>query len=538
MLRLLLCVVVAAILAGTRGLGAGPTPRLVVVLVFDQMRGDYLWRWQPLWSSGFKRLLSEGFWYRNCLIQHGATVTCAGHATLATGAPPSQHGISGNALVTDCCPRRLVGCAADTSGLPSTMWLRLPTLGDALRQQFPQAKVISLSHKARAALMMGGHSPTAVLWLDPEQDGLVTYPTQAPPAWLSEWNRRHSAWQYAGRVWEPLLPASFAPIDSVPWEARFPEGSSAFPHRLPDTTKAFWDAFLLSPFSVAWLMDAARTAIHSEALGRDSIPDILWVSISTTDIVGHYFGPDSRELLELYLSCDQILGEFLQFLDDSIGRSHYVVVVTSDHGVAPVPEMLLQAGPGAYPGIDAGRISTEELALFLHRRLIASFGSQAGLHWFVLEPPIMLLNRELIRQSQHEPEVVLDSLVRWLREYEGIGIVLQASELQQPPADRVTDTLHTLLPRSFPPTNAGDILLYPRPFWIFGTDVPATHGTPYEYDRFIPLVFFGAGIPRGSSTEPATPEDVAPTLAALLRIPLPTATGRALPHVLGSPAAH
>ncbi len=502
-------------------------PRLCVVLVFDQMRGDYLWRWEPLWSGGFRRLLQEGFVYRSCFFDHAATVTCAGHATIATGAAPAQHGISGNSLVADCCQRLLVGCGEDTAGRPAPFWLRLPTLGDVLRERFPIAQVIALSHKARAALMMGGHSPTAVLWLDPDHDGLVSMPGLPAPKWLSDWNRHHSPWHYAGKLWEPLLPAALAPQDSAVWEAPFPNGTVAFPHRIPTEAPSFWDGFLLSPFSVEWLFEAAQSAIVSQQLGRDSVPDILWLSISTTDFVGHVFGPDSREILELYLRCDQLLGRFLDFLDSTLGRQNYVLVLTSDHGVAPIPEMLSRSGPGAYPGLDAGRISLDALTAFLHRKLVAAFGTSAGAFWLLLEPPFVFLHRELIRSTGIAPETVRDSLMLWLRSFAGIGLVVPAEALTDT-STALPDTLRRLLRRAFPAGRVSDLLLYPKPFWVFGTEVPTTHGTPYDYDRFVPLLFFGGRLAAGSSSEPVSPEDIAPTLARLLGLSLPTATGRVL----------
>ncbi len=505
-------------------------PRLVVVVVFDQMRGDYLWRWEPFWEDGFQRLLAEGFVYSRCFHEHAATVTCAGHATIATGAAPAYHGIIGNAFTIECCSPRLTGCAQDTAGNPSTVWLRLPTVGDILRQHFPASRSVSLSHKARAALMMGGHAPTAVFWLDPDREGLVSAPSLPVPAWLQEWNRQHSPYRYADSVWYPILPASLAPPDSVPWEAPFPGGSQAFPHRISPEPGTFWDCFLLSPFSVEWLFSAARAAIVHEQLGTDTIPDLLWISVSTTDVVGHLFGPDSRELLELYLACDRIVGSFLRFLDSTIGRSQYVLVLSSDHGVAPIPEMLARTNGNAYPGIDAGRISVEELTLFLHRKLATAFGPRAGAWWFTVEPPLLVLHRSAIADAGVDAEAVRDSLVSWLRHYEGIGIAVPMPLRSSTAQDRsLSDILQRLLHRSFLPERAGDIVFYPKPFWVIGTEVPTTHGTPYEYDRSVPLVFFGGSIPAGKSSEPVSTEDIAPTIAAFLGLSLPTANGRVLP---------
>ncbi len=522
------------ILSGVIGLSctvAAPL-RLVVVIVFDQMRGDYLWRWAPLWQAGFARLLAEGTVYSHCFFHHAATVTCTGHATLATGAAPERHGISGNRLIASCCRSLLVGCAEDTLQRPSTLWLQLPTLGDYLRQRTPEARVVSLSHKARAALMMGGHSPTAVLWLDPEAGGFVSAPGLPEPPWLSEWNRHHPPQRYAGTVWQATVPASLAPPDSVPWEAPFPEGSRSFPHRIPAEGRAFWDGFLLSPSSVEWLFEAARAAVRHEALGADSIPDILWVSVSTTDFVGHLFGPDSREVLELYHQCDHLLGAFIDFLDSAIGRSHYVLVLTSDHGVAPIPEMMARQGPGAYPGIDAGRLAVEELTRYLHNHLLETFGPQSGKSWFRLDPPLLLLQREEIQAAGLSPERVRDSLCQWLSQYRGVGLVLPSTALEGEAvpclAGPDSAALLQLLRRTFPAGRAGDVLFYPKPFWVIGTDVPTTHGTPYDYDRFVPLVFFGGTIPALRSQQPVSPEDIAPTLASLLGLSMPTATGSRL----------
>lgn len=519
--------VLSVLMVGSCTLAA--PPRLVVVLVFDQMRGDYLWRWSSVWESGFRDLLTEGAVYSNCFFQHAATVTCAGHATLATGTAPERHGISGNSLIPDCCQRRLIGCAEDTLQRISVVWLQLPTLGDYLRQAFPEARVVSLSHKARAALMMGGHSPTAVLWLDPEQEGLVSSPQ---PPWLAEWNRRHSPRRFAGQLWEATLPAALSPPDSVPWEAPFPKGTCFFPHRIPTDGAAFWDGFLLSPFSLHWLFEAARAAVLNERLGADSIPDILWLSISTTDFVGHYFGPDSREILELYRHCDRAVGDFLEFLDSIVGRSRYVLVLTSDHGVAPIPEMLARQGPEAYPGIDAGRIALEDLTAYLHRRLLEAFGPWSERTWFQLDPPLLLLRPEPIAAAGVPFEQVRDSLCQWLSQYRGLGLVLPSATLwgTAPLCSGGPDSLYllSLLQRTFPVGRAGDVLFYPKPFWVIGTEVPTTHGTPYEYDRFVPLVLFGGPIPALHSHQPVSPEDIAPTLGALLGVSMPTATGTPL----------
>jgi len=501
-------------------------PRLVVVLVYDQMRGDFLWRWEHLLSGGFARLLQQGRVYRHCFIEHAATVTCAGHATLVTGTAPEEHGIVGNDLLPRCCQPRTVKCTEDLQGRTSAQWLLRPSLGHALRQRFPGARIAALSHKRTAALMMGNTAADYVLWADPQHGGLTAAPGAPSPAWLSEWNLRHHPRRWLGQCWQPTLPDSLAPADAVPWELPFPGGTTAFPHCL-NSDSTLWAAFLLSPFSVEWLFDAAVELLRTEGLGQDSVPDLLLLSVSTTDFVGHQFGPDSREVVELYLACDRILGDFLAYLDRTVGAGNYLVVLTSDHGVAPVPEMLARSGPGAYPGLDAGRIDPAELRQFLESALQRAFGRSASREWFLLRTPFVVLDRQRIAAAGASWQAVRDSLARWLAQYPGIGIV------QSPEALRASENpspLERLLRRSLHPEHAAaDLLFLPKPYWIVGTDAAATHGTPYDYDRHIPLLLFGWGITPAVRDEPVSAEDIAPTLAALLGLSLPTAQGRVLP---------
>lgn len=497
---------------------AAAQPRLVVLLCYDQMRGDRIEAVRPwLGERGFVRLLREGAVASRCVFDYATTVTAAGHATIATGCNPARHGIVDNDFVVG--DRALYATDDTLLEQPSPRLLLVPALGDYLRRADRRSKVWSFSHKDRGAIFLGGHQPSGAFWLVPHV-GLGSSPYYpAPPAWVQRFNAEQSPARFAGSVWEKRLPPT-APADSLPWEGRFPGGQQYFPHRLPSDTASeqFWRAFALVPHAVEWLFRAAEECIRAENLGADTIPDLLCISVSTTDLVGHLFGHDSREYAELLVACDRILADFLDTLDRRIGRNRYVLVLTSDHGAASIPELERQRG------LDAGRITADTLSQWL-ARWQAALGSPLDSVRLVRQffPPWLWLDTAAIRRYGRSPDSVASSLVRWLSEQHGVGIVLTRSAIEH---GSDTGALG-LIRRSYQPSRCGDVAIYPRPHWIFGS-TPAQHGTPYDYDRWVPLVFFGAGIEPQRLDRPTSPADIVPTIARMLGITTDTTDGTAL----------
>ncbi len=495
------------------------TPRLVVLLCYDQLRADRLEAMRPwLGTKGFLRLLREGVVAERCMYDYATTVTAAGHATIATGCNPARHGIVDNDFVIG--ERSLYATDDTLLGIPSPRLLLKPALGDYLKANFPQSKVWSFSHKDRGAIFLGGLKPDGACWLVPHV-GLGSSRYYPPlPRWIAKFNREHAPAHVAGTVWNAqYVPSEFP--DTVEWEGHFPGGSTSFPHRIPSDTarEEFWHAFALTPMAVEWLFRAASACLEHEQLGADSIPDLLCISVSTTDLVGHLFGPDSREYAELLVACDQILAAFLDELDRHIGRENYVLVLTSDHGAGSIPELIRAQGQ------DAGRIRTDTLRARIERWFAVQSGNtphQRLVRYFY--PPWLWLNRTAATIAGIPFDTLCTRLAQWLARQEGIGIVMTARQIQL----QTQDTgLGGLVARSYRPDRCGDLALYPREHWIFGT-TPAQHGTAYPYDRWVPLVFFGGRLKPSTIAVPCSPADIVPTLARMLDLSIGEVDGTSL----------
>ncbi|MCX7929517.1 MAG: alkaline phosphatase family protein [Chlorobi bacterium] len=494
-------------------------PRLVVLVCYDQLRGDRIDEVRPWLSQrGFLRLLRDGAVAERCMFDYATTVTAAGHSTIATGCNPARHGIVDNDFVIG--GRALYATDDTVLRQPSPRLLLVPTLGDYLRRANPNSKIWSFSHKDRGAIFLGGHQPNGAFWLV-SHVGLGTsayYPP--PPAWIQRFNVEHSPAQWAGSVWNKSLPSS-APADSVEWEGRFPGGERYFPHQLPGDTASelFWRAFPLTPQSVEWLFRAAGECIRAEQLGTDDIPDVLCISVSTTDLTGHLFGHDSREYAELLVACDRILADFVDTLDQRIGRDQYVLVLTSDHGAAGIPELARERG------LDAGRILADTLVRWVTQwstSVGAPSDSMPIVRYFF--PPWIWLDTTAIGRIRMSPDSAAASLAQWIGSQRGIGIALTRWQIE-----RGLDTgVVGLVRRSYRRDRCGDLAIYPRQWWIFGS-TPAQHGTPYDYDRWVPLVFFGGGIRTQLITVAMSPADIVPTIARLLGIPAELTDGTAVP---------
>lgn len=535
-------------------------PKALVVIAFDQMRGDYPAEFGKLWSShGFNRLIREGAYFPRCYFDHASNITAPGHSVHLTGVYPHKSGIVSNDFFDRVAGRSLY-CVQDslhkTFGMKSpSEWhspsnLKASTLGTYLKQRSPKSKVIGVSQKDRAAILMSGHHADAAYWFEAEASGFTTsdYYTPTMPAWLATWNKENHFTKYAGSVWMPVItdPQMQRP-DSLPFEA-LPRGQFVFPYQLPsaDSVQALAQRFLLSPFAVEHVFAFAKTVFLREQIGKDRHTDIFCLSISTTDYVGHQFGPQSREIAELYVHVDRLLGDFLTFLDSTVGRGQYAVAITSDHGVAPVPEYIkLTQGDTA----DAGRIKTVELLEHIEQSMATAFPNAAVSKWVRhIEPPSLFLTNEALSAGGHSASttngasnsaptrvVLLDTLCAILLRFPGIGIAVSAEHLaaNRCPNGLASETF-ALIRRDFFPQRTGEVMYYPHPNWI-QTSITATHGTPHLYDRHVPMIFFNAGLPAGRYNEQVSPADIAPTLAQMLGITMKNIDGRALSTVLKYP---
>ncbi len=510
-------------------------PKLIVVIDIDQFRYDYLPRFRQYFGvGGFNYLLENGANFTNASYKHGTTTTGPGHATMLSGTYPNTNGIISNDWY-DREKRARVYCVEDktVSLLGSGGEGRSPrnftgsTLGDELRlKNGYRSKVISLSNKDRAAILMGGKNPTSVFWMMDSVFVTSTYYMKKLPDWVQSFNRSGLVKSYFGKVWAKKLSESaygFLDEDNARYEKDDNGMGRTFPHRIMgnDSTKitsSYYGAFWSSPFSAQVLAELAKQAIDVERLGQRSIPDMLCLSFSAMDAVGHAYGPHSHEVMDMALQMDGILADFFSYIDKKIGLRNCVFVLTADHGVAPIPEYLLAQNPNT----DAGRIPVRTIESFCSRVLKAKFGEpENGRKWIeaIVSNNIYLDRRTLSQPGFPSVEVAAKALAETLLTLNPIAAAYTSSELGSGVA---TNPIENKMQRSFSKLRSGDVVYALKPYWTEG-DSPygASHGEPYDYDAHVPLIIVGETVNKGTYAVEASPVDIAPTLSALLGIEFP-----------------
>lgn len=515
-------------------------PSLLVGLVVDQMRADYVDRFESDWTRGLARLIREGARFTNAAYPYLGTYTCAGHATIATGAFPSRHGINQNTWY-DRQRNRIIPCTDDAtargiaySGTPrdgvGPARLRVPTLADVMRER-RQARVVSLSLKSRSAIMLAGHGGHAVTWLGDSPDGWQTSSpfSGAPLVSVKSFLESHPIEADLKRVWHRLLaPPRYRAPDEGEGEDPVTGWSRTFPHRLGgirnlpvDRQRAQWET---SPFADERLGALAARLVETERLGQRGVTDVLFISFSSPDLVGHRFGPRSQEIQDMYAYLDRTIGHLLDRLDTMVGAGRYVVALSSDHGVAEIPAQVLRSGG------DAGRLSAPTLSAIIESTCQSVLGpgrcvARINTNDIVFEPGVY-------SRLQSNPKG-LERVMATLAAQPGIARVFRSDELSG--GDRAADALRRAAALSHVPGQSGDLILALQPGWMFST-AATTHGTANAYDQRVPIVFFGAGIKPGRYADAVTPADIAPTLAALFDLSLSDAEGRVLTEALRSAA--
>lgn len=528
-------VLVVAMLAVADPAVAAP-PRLVVVVSFDQYRGDYPKQFAAFADKrGFARMRTEGAEFTKCLFGHATTKTGPGHATLLTGANAARTGVTGN----DMCDIRNDSC------FYCAYALEMPTVGDLLKKKNAKSKVIGISQKDRAAILMAGRKADAVIWIDRKTGTFTTSDAYPKPSWLTSVANEHSTRTFAGKTWKAEIPESKKPaVDNAPWERTINDGRpttddrqpttddrrKTFPYRMPPTTQTSWyNEVAMTPFAVEAVFGATFDVMEREKLGRDAHPDLLCVGISATDLLGHVYGPDSREVQEMYVHCDRWMARMIDTLDAKVGRKNYVLIVTSDHGVASVPESINANVRPREPRIDAGRWNDAQLIHRADSALSAVFGKPLQTSWVKnLYLPSLYLDRSHLERKKVNMSKAIDVLERTFRSMPGIGIVVRSDDMAKGKcSDAVDADLCELLRQAYHPARSGEVMLYPKPNWVLGDDV-AEHGSPWDYDRWVPLMLIGGPVKKQNSKAAVSPADIAPTIAAWWGLTLPPIDGKPL----------
>jgi predicted AlkP superfamily pyrophosphatase or phosphodiesterase len=531
-------------------------PKLVVILVVDQMRGDYVDKFRSQWTGGLHRLVTEGAWFHEAAYPYAATETCVGHSTISTGAFPATHGMVANEW-WDREKQQLVTCTADTSvkNIPypsatpsnapaspaatfgdSAAKMLMPAFAEELKFQAGGAtRIVTMSLKARAAITMAGHQADSVTWFESATGNWLTSSAYPQTPFVADFVKAHPAAADYGKTWSLLLPESAYLYDKTADGAGPPAGYGAtFPHPLrgngatsaPDTS--YYSQWSTSPYAETYLAQMAEAAIDQLHLGQQSSTDFLGISFSSVDYVGHAFGPRSWEVQDELARLDRDLATLFAHLDKSVGRGNYVVALSADHGVAPIPEEFHKKG------LDAGRLNTLEVKERIESAL-------EPFHY--AKPAVMEVGGADIYFSPgtyaklKTDARVLQAVLDAVQSVPGVARVYTAEEVADRP---LTDnSFLSAEAAGFYKPRSGDLLIVPKPYWIWDYLPPnapsrggTSHGTPYFYDQKVPVILMGAGIRRGIYFEAATPADIAPTLATICGITLATRDGRTLHEAL------
>jgi predicted AlkP superfamily pyrophosphatase or phosphodiesterase len=512
--------------------GAQPATSLVVMLVVDQMRADYLERFDRHWQRGFRTLVNEGLRFDNTRYPYINTKTCPGHATISTGTVPRTHGM----VLNDWWhrdERRTLSCTDDPSapdvtyGRPSKLGnsakrLVVPTLADELRAQRPGARVVALSLKARSAIALAGHGGDAVVWFDDLAGSFVTSRAfaSAPVPAVKSFVDRSPYERDLDRVWRLLgPPSSYTQRDSGLGERPPTPWSGLFPHVVAGRgglDALFFDVWQTSPLADEYLGRMAADLVDGLALGQRDATDFLGISFTSLDEVGHDFGPDSREVEDLLRQLDVTLGTLVERLDARVGRERYVLSLSSDHGVAPI---------GGFAR--GGRIVTADVRDTIEDTLIAEFGPLAAGNYVEAANEMYVYLAPGVMDRLRDDAAVLRAVVRAVEEMPGVARLLRADEVSDPQGS--AEVRGAFLGRF--PGRSGDLIVVPEPYWYLHSRGPSSatsHGSLNSYDTHVPLILFGGGIRRGSVASPASPADIAPTLAHLAGLRMPKAEGRVL----------
>ena len=494
---------------------AAPKPKLLVAIVIDQFRYDYLLRFRSDYNAGFDRLLKNGAVFSDAHYLHALTVTAVGHSTFLSGATPSVSGIIGNEWY-DRESKQTVTSVSDpetkiVGGIPgqpgsSPRRLLVSTVGDELKIRTPETKIIGVSIKDRGAILPSGHMANGAYWYDNDSNHWVTstYYRAELPEWVTKLNNEAMYRQHLGASWFPFDAAG--------------ESGTPFCTTVNGSSVRFCGSIEATPWGNEMIEEFAERAMDGEDLGKHEGTDVLTVSFSSNDYVGHAVGPDDPAVRDISIRTDRLLGKLLTFIDQRVGAGNTLVVLTADHGVAPVPEVNQSRN---MPG---GRLSDLAISNKITEALTKKFGP--GKWLLPASATAAYLNLELIRSRKLDPAEVERIAAEAAQSQDHIARVytrhdIMTGRVQQDQIGRAI-TLGFYGPRS------GDLAILQEPYYLFDA-TGTSHGTPYAYDTHVPLIFLGAGIKAGTYSGSVAVNDAAPTISALLGVTEPSGSiGRVL----------
>jgi len=527
---------------------APPRPKLIVLIIVDQMRTDYIEMYGSQWTKGLRRIVDQGAWFQKAAYPFFHTVTCTGHATISTGTFPATHGMilngwrqrdeSADVNCTDDLRMKLLSFGKDVEGRGQSIWrLQALTLADAIREQYGQnARIVSLSVKARSAIMLGGRQPDAAVWFQGGSFVTSTAYGEQKPKFLQSFFNRNRVESDLGRTWTRASRRSYLFEDDAPGEKPPGGWKRDFPHSVgsasgkPDST--FYGLWQVSPYADQYLGEMAVFSVDALKMGQGPAVDLLAVSFSALDSVGHSFGPQSHEVQDVMVRLDDTIGKLLAHLDKKVGPENYIVAFSSDHGVAPVPERKKKEDN------EGGRILSALVAQRVEGALYEALGPGPHIERMIYTD--LYFRPATLAKLKEKPEG-WQAVIKGAQSVEGVLRVLTSEELEK--GRNSDDPLVRSASLSHYPGRSGDVIVLPRPYWIFvnpSRDNPpgpgSTHGTGHDYDTHVPVILLGPGFRAGKYDQDATPADIAPTLAQIAGVKMNGVEGRVLREAFGGAA--
>jgi predicted AlkP superfamily pyrophosphatase or phosphodiesterase len=510
-----------------------PPPKLIVLMVVDQMRADYLIAYSKRFTGGLHRLMHEGAWFTRAGYPYMNTVTCPGHSTIGTGSYPYRHGMILNNWfdretgTTPYCTDDPAMKEVSYNGLKpvqgdSAHRMLVPALGEQVMKHGGRSVVMSL--KPRSSIPLTGRSADAIVWFD-DRGGWTTSSafSDGPVPFLKRYLDANPVMADIDKVWDRTLPPSdYKYADDLPGEGTVAEWTRTFPHPLrpaagkPDTQ--FFSRWQRSPFSDEYLGRMAAAAVDTLKLGQGSATDYLAVSFSALDMVGHVYGPRSHEVQDLLLRLDLTIGRLLDHLDRQVGRGRYVLGLSADHGVAGIPE---QEGRG-------GRQTSAQVIGPLQKLLVPILGE--GQHVVSNTFTEVYFTPAARNRIFGDPQLTR-SVLETLRRLPAVARVFRGDELSTAAARNSSDRVRRAAALSYREGRSGDLILVPREHWLLSSSV-TTHGTLYPYDQRVPVILYGSRVRAGRYRQEATPADLVPTLASVAGVPIAPTDGRVLQEAL------
>jgi predicted AlkP superfamily pyrophosphatase or phosphodiesterase len=520
-----------------------PRPKLVVGIVVDQMRWDYLYRFYPLFKAngGFKRMMGEGFSCDNNLIPYTPTITACGHTCAYTGSVPAVHGITGNAWWDNQLMRSVycsedktvkgVGGQTEEDGQMSPKNMLTTTICDELKiaTNF-RNKVIGIAIKDRGAILPAGHSADAAYWYEGRTGNFISssfYKMTQLPAWVQQFNRRKIVDSLYKLNWKLSLPAEvytqYATEDIKPYESK-PLGREAtgFPYDLSAFIGKDYSKISPTPWGNTLTVEMAKAAIAAEQLGKGTTTDFLAVSFSSPDYIGHSFGPNSIEQVDDFIRLDEDLGKLFAYLDEKVGKGQYTAFLTADHAVAHVPgfmkEHKLPAGTFDDAAVRRSLNATIKTKYGVDNAIVSTYNYQFS------------LNHPRLDSAKVDKQFIKKMIIDTLLSKDAVANAFATADIMTVPINK---TLRDMLANGYYPARSGDVQLILKPGYIEGGATGTTHGSWYPYDAHIPLLWYGWGIKQGKTKRETYMTDIAPTVAALLNIQAPSGSvGKVIEEVL------